>query len=266
MLHIGEKLFLTASSFFLLMQKKRSIKVLLVEDVEISRWLILQSLRNWPQIIPDEAANGKEAVEKVQQNEYDIIFMDMRMPVMNGYEAAGMIRNLPEEKYKQIPIIALTGDSAEHFYTKKEATFFTDILCKPFEFNDLKHKILQYVPTQDHQPTPDISKPAKAEGLFKGNKHREEIFYREAIENLQAYKSAFKDAIAHRDAKKLSDTKHQAIIVMHVLALNDLQTILEKCQRHLKEKAPHHVLERDLAEGETCFDQALTTLQERLKQ
>jgi CheY-like chemotaxis protein len=248
------------------MQKNRSIKVLLVEDIEMSRWLIVQSLRNWPQIVPDEAANGKEAVEKVQQNEYDIIFMDMRMPVMNGYEAAGIIRNLPEKKYKQIPIIALTGDSADHFHTKKEAIFFTDILSKPFDFNDLKRKILQYVSTPGHQPTPEVAKPTKPESLFKGNKQREEIFYREAIENLQAYKNAFKDAIVHRDAEKLSDLKHKATIVMHVLALHDLQATLEKCQHHLKEKAPHHVLEQDLTEGETCFDKALTTLQERLKQ
>lgn len=247
------------------MQKARSIKVLLVEDVEMSRWLILQSFRSWPEIIPDEAANGKEAVEKVQQNEYDIIFMDMRMPMMNGYEAAGIIRNLPEEKYKQIPIIALTGDSADHFYTKTEAAFFTDILTKPFEFNDLKRKILQYVPTPGHRQTPDVAKPVKAESLFKGNKKREEIFYREAIENLQTYKNIFKDAIAHRDAEKLSDMKHKAIIVMHVLALNDLQATLEKCQRYLEEKAPHNVLEQAFAEGETSFDQALTTLQERLK-
>lgn len=247
------------------MQKAHPIKILLVEDVEVNRQLILLSFRGWTQFIMDGAADGKEAVEKVQQNGYDIILMDLYMPVMSGYEAASIIRNLPEEKYKQIPIIALTGEREEDFYKKTEAPFFTDVLVKPFDANDLKRMILQYVPTPDHRHTQGVSRTAEAESLFKGNQQREEMFYRQAKENLQAFKNTFKEAFLHRDAEKLSDMKHKAILMMHVLALKDLETTLEKCQRLLKEKASHCVLEQALAEGEACFDQALATLQERMK-
>ncbi len=125
------------------------IKVLLVEDADINRQLILMSFQKWPQFKMDEASNGNEAVDKAKTKDYDVILMDMRMPDMDGEEAARIIRGFPEEKYKKVPIIAVTGLTKEEL---QDSTLFTDVLMKPFGAEELKNKILQHSPLSDTQP------------------------------------------------------------------------------------------------------------------
>ncbi|MGZ3771717.1 MAG: ATP-binding protein [Bdellovibrio sp.] len=87
----------------------RKYKILLVDDSEDNRVLIIHYLKNLP-FDCDEASNGQEAVNKFKENNYDLIFMDIQMPIMSGYKATELIRywekshNLPHT-----PIIALTA-------------------------------------------------------------------------------------------------------------------------------------------------------------
>jgi PAS domain S-box-containing protein len=65
-----------------------NLKLLLVEDYEINRKVFMEFLQVWWQLVPDEAENGKQALLMVQKKQYDLILMDVRMPVMDGYQAA----------------------------------------------------------------------------------------------------------------------------------------------------------------------------------
>lgn len=92
--------------------KKELTKVLIVEDNKINQFLIKTIIR---QILPQssifESYNGKQAVEEFLEIKPDIIFMDIQMPLMNGYEATAKIRELQGDKH--IPIIAITARTAE---------------------------------------------------------------------------------------------------------------------------------------------------------
>ncbi len=87
--------------------------ILLVEDSEDNRVLIQSYLKRTPHQV-DIAVNGQEAVDKFKINSYDLIFMDMHMPLVDGYEATRIIRSLEANGNgcaKHVPIIALTADA-----------------------------------------------------------------------------------------------------------------------------------------------------------
>ena len=91
----------------------QGLKVLLAEDVGINA-LIMKSVLEFRGCIVTIAANGKEAVEafsESKENEFDLIITDLKMPVMDGFEAARMIRAMERSDAKTIPIIASTADA-----------------------------------------------------------------------------------------------------------------------------------------------------------
>ena len=88
-------------------------RVLVAEDVEINR-VILKELLSETGVTLDEAGNGLEAVEKFEgsaEHDYDLIFMDVRMPEMDGYEATQAIRAMDRADAKSVPIIAMTANA-----------------------------------------------------------------------------------------------------------------------------------------------------------
>ena len=92
-----------------------------------------------------EAADGAEAILKVQSEKPDILILDIMMPVMNGYEATKMIRSLDREDAKVIPIIAMSAkDAREDMDACKEAGM-NDYLAKPVELQRLYQVLAEYL-------------------------------------------------------------------------------------------------------------------------
>jgi CheY-like chemotaxis protein len=90
----------------------------------------------------DIVANGKIAIEYLQKNTYDIVLMDLQMPVMNGFEATTYIRNTLNS---QIPIIALTADVTTVDVEKCIAVGMNDYISKPIDEKLLYSKIIKYL-------------------------------------------------------------------------------------------------------------------------
>jgi CheY-like chemotaxis protein len=87
----------------------------------------------------DIAENGKVAIEKLKDKEYDVILMDLQMPEMNGFETTEYIRNTLKS---QIPIIALTADVTTVDLAKCKAVGMNDYLAKPVDDRLLYSKII----------------------------------------------------------------------------------------------------------------------------
>lgn len=120
-----------------------NVKLLLVEDYKLNQIVVEEFLSIW-NISVDIADNGKTAVEMVQKNNYSIILMDLQMPVLDGYEAAKMIRNLPDEKCKTIPIIALTASAINDTMKKVKEAGMNGFITKPFRPDELYKVIADY--------------------------------------------------------------------------------------------------------------------------
>lgn len=119
----------------------KNIKVLVVEDMALNQ-LLMKTLLDDFGFERDIAANGKIAVEKLANKDYDIILMDLQMPEMNGFEATEYIRNTMK---LNIPIIALTADVTTVDLAKCKTVGMNDYIAKPVDERVLYSKIIGLV-------------------------------------------------------------------------------------------------------------------------
>lgn len=112
--------------------------ILVVEDNAMNQMVIKMITKKWLNTTVDFANNGQEGLQKLMENHYDIILMDLQMPIMDGYEATIAIRNgeAGEEK-KSIPIIALTADVMESTKTRVIEIGMNKYLSKPVDKDKL---------------------------------------------------------------------------------------------------------------------------------
>ncbi len=122
-------------------------RVLVADDNEINREvavLLLEPL----QMQIDTAENGAEALDMIQKNHYDLVFMDHWMPVMNGVEATAALRKLEGEYYQKLPVIALTADAMENAKQEFYAAGMNDFVAKPIEMKEICTTIKSWLPKE----------------------------------------------------------------------------------------------------------------------
>jgi len=124
-------------------QSLKGVKVLIVEDNLINVILAKQYMKLWD-IECDVAENGEIAFTLVQTNNYDLVLMDLQMPVMDGYQTTTAIRKLAGDKYKNLPIIALTASAMLDIKDQAFVVGMNDYVSKPFNPGELYKKIAQY--------------------------------------------------------------------------------------------------------------------------
>lgn len=120
----------------------RGTRVLLVEDNEINREVAQEILRE-AGLIVTIASNGREAVDKVRSNAYDIVLIDIQMPIMDGYDATREIRKDPV--YAELPIIAMTANALLSDQEKCLQSGMNDHVAKPIDTNQLFQKIVYWI-------------------------------------------------------------------------------------------------------------------------
>jgi PAS domain S-box-containing protein len=123
-------------------QRFDGLKVLLVEDNRMNIVVTKKLLKTW-NVEVEVALNGKIGVEKATESDYDLILMDLQMPVMDGFEATSNIRTI--EKHKDTPIIALTAEVMEESQARAIEVGMNDFVTKPFKPNVLFQAMSQFV-------------------------------------------------------------------------------------------------------------------------
>lgn len=118
-----------------------SAKVLLVEDNEVNQIVAIEYLESFGCSV-DLATNGLEAVKKVEQNSYDIVFMDVQMPQMDGLQATKIIRN---ELKLDIPIIAMTANAMAQDIEQTNEAGMNAHISKPIDPNKIKENLEYFV-------------------------------------------------------------------------------------------------------------------------
>ena len=115
-------------------------RILIVDDIFVNRLLLKEIIKNiCSQCF--EAQNGKDAIEILQKEKIDLVFMDIEMPVMNGLETTKYIREKLPSPLRFIPIIALTAHNPANFFEDFHKVGFDYLMTKPYSIEKIAKAI-----------------------------------------------------------------------------------------------------------------------------
>ena len=130
-----------------ILEKLEGKRILLAEDNDLNAEIAIELLAE-QKIITDRAEDGAECLDKLEKavaGYYDMILMDIQMPVMDGYDAAARIRRMKDEKKASIPIIAMTANAFAEDRQKAISMGMNDHVAKPIDMNVLLPVIAKYI-------------------------------------------------------------------------------------------------------------------------
>ena len=129
------------------LEKLEGKRILLAEDNDLNAEIAIELLAE-QKIITDRAEDGAECLDKLEKavaGYYDMILMDIQMPVMDGYDAAARIRRMKDEKKASIPIIAMTANAFAEDRQKAISMGMNDHVAKPIDMNVLLPVIAKHI-------------------------------------------------------------------------------------------------------------------------
>ena len=233
----------STQSFMAEFQSLEGLRVLYVEDV-IPNQLLMEGLSNKWDVQLDTALNGLEALQKVKNNQYDLILMDIQMPEMDGYETTREIRNLKDSHYENIPIIALTASVSDRTKQRIQETGMNDYISKPINPWDLHQKLADLAKqrsTTDSSSTE--SEEAEVVALSGINPRFDQLLelyeddpagYVEILEQIQRLTlecfPKIITSIQRKDEETLRFNCHKIMSYVRLLQLNTLEILLEQAK------------------------------------
>lgn len=199
-------------------REQLNMTVLLVEDNPANRFIATSFLHKW-KVKVSIANNGLEALEQIQSKAFDLVLMDVRMPVMDGTTALKRIREMDDPYFKQVPIIALTASTMMDLRKKPSKTKFNDFLSKPFSPRDLYELLRKYLLLKESKAAVEEHSALKAKmGVSANNVKARLMEYTEGdptflvefsknikknLENLQASLPSQLDSISTEELREL---------------------------------------------------------------
>lgn len=256
-----------------LMNEPLELSILLVEDNKTNQLLAKTRLERWKCKV-DIANNGIEGVKKVQKNIYDLILMDIQMPVMDGYEASKIIKNDISKKAAKIPIIAMTAYATNADISRAKSSGMDDYIFKPFNPKELYNILEKYgKPSKERNLRDANSKQDDAEATAEKKYIDLRFLYEETqgestililliesfLKDFNEFFEVVNKEFKHKNWKVLYEATHkikpsitmfgisQMGPIIHALAqkfreeknLEDAETLLDSCKeifKHVKEE------------------------------
>ncbi len=203
------------------------LKILVVDDIEDNRSLV-QSYLTDSNVIIDEAVDGYIAVDMISNNDYDLVFMDIRMPVLDGYAATESIRQTyPDIRTK---IVALTASSMKSDRDKIDM-LFDDFLQKPVTKNDLLKSIAKFYKAstinQEIDPSTDLS--GKEQDKISPDIKAKLPYIIDTLENIFA--NHFEDDSAFMELNNVESFTEKILNISSKFELPTLNTYAQKLSK-----------------------------------
>ncbi len=212
-------------------------QLLLVEDNEVNIIVASKFLKSWG-LQPDYARNGSEALERIKEKTYDLVLMDIQMPVMDGYEATRVIRTMGEKHLQKMPIIALTANALDDVKDKCLANGITDFVTKPFTPIALHACLSKYlpqavIPLTVSEPL-EVGEPAfvpayasyiwqKVIAVTSEDSETQQHLFNLSVENIRQFKLDYQESLMHKNPQQLSQILHKTRTLFHMLALEEIE-------------------------------------------
>lgn len=210
------------------------LSVLIAEDHEINRVLIRKIIESWGFAV-SIAENGMEVLQKLEQEHFDLILMDIQMPEMDGIGATRSIRSLKDPVKSSIPIIAVTANIQPGAREAYETAGMNTCISKPLNEPELLNIIYMLLRSKSGnlpETTEEISKPVKAEKLYDLSLIRslsggDEVFVKKMIdlfiETMPDSMDKLKNSIINKDWKQVANTAHKMKSTIDAMAITSIK-------------------------------------------
>ena len=215
-------------------QKKfDGIRILLVEDNDINRLYASTILKKWD-CSCDEAINGEIALELLRKNHYDLVLMDVHMPVMDGLEATRMIRKNFESPKKDIPIIAFTANAIKGEKEDYIDIGMNDYISKPFIPDELHKLISKYYLGTSTSNEPSFNSPLFNLTYLNSIADGNDVFVNEIIsafiEQTPTLLAQMEDASNSKEWETIGELAHKLKSNLTLLGINQLETLIQSIE------------------------------------
>jgi signal transduction histidine kinase/CheY-like chemotaxis protein len=215
-------------------------RVLLVEDNEFNRIVAGELLRDVAGMHVSVAVNGEEAVDSVLDQPFDVVLMDMQMPVMDGYQATALIRQQP--RFASLPIIAMTAHAMAGDREKSLAVGMNDHVTKPIEPAELFAVLSRWLaPGAPHDQTAAPSARPAASVSFETGLSRcfgRRDLYMDVLRRYVATQADLPANLAHAleagDRERAAMLAHNAISSAGTIGAEPLSAAAREVQRALE--------------------------------
>ena len=262
----------------------RGARILVVEDNDINQ-LVAREMLEAANLVVDVADNGAIALRKLQESRYDLVFMDMQMPVMDGVTCTREIRKIP--RLAQLPVIAMTANAMEQDRRLCMSAGMNDSVIKPIDPKLLWDALIRWLPKRSNQPaatqgaldaSPTAKKPA-ADGIPRDIAGLDTVLGLSRMMNktslylkiLRRFVAEYgtvplqiRQALAAGDTASAQRLAHSAKSVAGNVGATGIQGLAEQVETALREgwsqeelQACQDKLERDLAELVTALARQL---------
>lgn len=226
------------------------VKILVAEDNQMNQLLIQYIFKNW-QLNFALAENGKEAVEKLQHETYDLLLLDIQMPIMDGYAAAQTIRS---ELHSNIPIIAMTAHALAGEREKCLSYGMNDYISKPLHENELFKLLKKYLATP-REPVDNLKNKFQfinidfLYDLVMGNEDFLKNIVRQFLKQFPGEMDALQEAVEQNNARQVATQAHHIQSTVSVLSKGTpLMQQLEKLELLGKQKAKQTILKEEFTQ------------------
>lgn len=255
---------------------RKHARILLVEDNVFNQQVASEILQHVG-IRVDIANNGKEAIDAINQKAYDLVLMDVQMPIMSGYEACAIIRK--NDKHKNLPIVAMTAHAVTGAREECLAAGMDDYLSKPIDPERLYQVLIKWIKADnprlvsegegDHKKTnnpigeatlpdcrPDID---VSEGVTRmmGNEKRYRQLLLDFAKDYGLISEDIKSKLIQKDYQAISELAHMLKGVAGNLSIKSIEAVSAELETVFsQEQAPESNDEQLL----TRFEQTLTAV------
>lgn len=251
-----------------LLKSEKQINVLLVEDNPLNQKLALKVLSKFG-FIPDLAENGKIAINKLKENTYDVILMDLQMPEMDGYQSTAYIRT---QLKINTPIIAMTAHSLVGEKEKCISIGMNDYIPKPFVPQELFEKIVSYAELNDQNKVSNMEENLEGivdlsylRELSDGNKEFEQEIIELYLSQMPVEFDIFRKAISDVDYPGIKATAHKLKSSFSSMGINE-SGILKSLESKALAKEDIEVIKSEFARLEVILAYSVKILQKVLEE
>lgn len=249
-------------------------RILVVDDEAFNRKLLQRILEKHDAVVT-EVENGLEALKEVERNVYDMVLMDMRMPVMDGMEATRKIRKNKNMKLRSLPIIALTAATTSEEKARVEALGINGFLAKPFKEEALLKHMRQvqnknrFKSFNKEKMSPSASQQLSFEYL-KSTSPREDAFYQEMlhlfIKGLEEGLVEMKAAGEQKNWEGVADLAHRMSTPCKHLEATKLYGLLKEMEAWGRSNQLADKYEAAFAEVETLANDAISQVRDEIEE